>query len=107
VYADFALRELTSEFLDWLEGRVLVVGSVVLLGSVFQLSVDGTGQYVEDWHHCQRRLKEAVEGLMVLPLIPVPMEGVKDKETVRSLLEFPVVRGPSGCRGRANGRHEG
>jgi hypothetical protein len=85
---DASLRELTSEFLDWVEGRELIVGSVILLGSVFQLSVDGTAQYVEDWHHCQRRLKEAVEGIMVLPLIPVPLEGVKDKETVRSLLEF-------------------
>ncbi len=85
---DASLRELTSEFLDWLEGRELVVGSVVLMGSVFQLSVDGTAQYVDDWHHCHRRLKEAVEGLMVLPLIPVPLEGAKDKEMVRSLLEF-------------------
>jgi hypothetical protein len=66
----------------------MIVGSVILLGSLFQLSVDGTAQYVEDWHHCQRRLKEAVEGIMVLPLIPVPLEGVNDKETVRSLLEF-------------------
>jgi hypothetical protein len=85
---DASLRELTSEFLDWLEGRELIVGSVILLGSVFQLSVDGTAQYVDDWHHCQRRLKEAVDGIMVLPLIPVPLEGIKDKETVRSLLEF-------------------
>jgi len=85
---DASLRELTSEFLDWLGGREMIVGSVILLGSLFQLSVDGTAQYVEDWHHCQRRLKEAVEGIMVLPLIPVPLEGVKDKETVRSLLEF-------------------
>jgi hypothetical protein len=61
---------------------------MALLGSVYQLSVDGTAQYVDDWHHCQRRLKEAVEGLLVLPLIPIPLEGVKDKETVRSLLEF-------------------
>jgi len=85
---DASLRELTSEFLDWLNGKELVVGCVVLLGSVYQLSVDGTAQYVDDWHHCQRRLKEAVEGLLVLPLIPIPLEGVKDKETVRSLLEF-------------------
>ncbi len=85
---DASLRELTSEFLDWLKGKELVVGCVVLLGSVYQLSVDGTAQYVDDWHHCQRRLKEAVEGLLVLPLIPIPLEGVKDKETVRSLLEF-------------------
>jgi hypothetical protein len=85
---DASLRELTTEFLGWLEGRELVVGSVVLLGSVFQLSVDGTAQYVDDWHHCQRRLKEAVEGILVLPLIPIPLDGVKEKETVRSLLEF-------------------
>jgi hypothetical protein len=25
---------------------------------------------------------------LVLPLIPIPLEGVKDKETVRSLMEF-------------------
>jgi hypothetical protein len=85
---DASLRELTTEFLDWLDGRELVVGSVVVLGSVFQLSVDGTAQYVDDWHHCQRRLKEAVEGILVLPLIPILLEGVKEKETVRSLLEF-------------------
>jgi hypothetical protein len=29
-----------------------------------------------------------VEGILVLPLIPIPLEGVKEKETVRSLLEF-------------------
>ncbi len=50
--------------------------------------MDGTAQYVDDWHHFQHRLKEAVEGLLVLPLIPIPLEGVKEKETVRSLLEF-------------------
>ena len=32
---DASLRELTTEFLDWIDGRELVVGSVVLLGSVF------------------------------------------------------------------------
>ncbi len=85
---DASLRELTTEFLDWLDGKELVVGSVVLLSSVYQLSVDGTAQYVDNWHYCQHRLKEAVEGLLVLPLIPIPLEGVKEKETVRSLLKF-------------------
>jgi hypothetical protein len=88
---DSSLREITREFLNTLDGRRLAAGSVVLLGSLYQLSFDGTAQYAEDWHWCRRTLMDEVGEVLVLPvlpLLPMPLEGMEDSETVRSLLEF-------------------
>jgi hypothetical protein len=85
---DSSLREITREFLNILDGRKLAAGSVVLLGSLYQLSFDGTAQYAEDWHWCRRTLIDEVGEVLVLPLLPMPLEGLEDSETVRSLLEF-------------------
>jgi hypothetical protein len=65
-----------------------VAGSVILLGSLYQLSLDGTAQYAEDWHWCRRNMLEEVGEVLVLPLLPMPLEGLEDSDTVRSLLEF-------------------
>jgi hypothetical protein len=85
---DSSLREITREFLNTLDGRRLAAGSVVLLGSLYQLSFDGTAQYAEDWHWCRRTLLDEAGEVLVLPLLPMPLEGMEDSETVRSLLEF-------------------
>jgi hypothetical protein len=85
---DSSLKEITREFLNILDGKKLVAGSVILLGSLYQLALDGTAQYAEDWHWCRRNLLEEVGEVIVLPLLPMPLEGLEDSETVRSLLEF-------------------
>ncbi len=85
---DSSLKEITREFLNVLDGKKLVAGSVILLGSLYQLALDGTEQYAEDWHWCRRNLLEEVGEVIVLPLLPMPLEGLEDSETVRSLLEF-------------------
>jgi hypothetical protein len=85
---DASLKEITREFLNCLDGRKLAAGSVILLGSLYQLSLDGTAQYAEDWHWCRRNLLEEVGEVLVLPLLPMPLEGMEDSDTVRSLLEF-------------------
>ncbi len=41
---DASLKEITREFLNCLDGRKLAAGSVILLGSLYQLSLDGTAQ---------------------------------------------------------------
>jgi hypothetical protein len=85
---DASLREITREFLNFLDGRKLAAGSVILLGSLYQLSLDGTAQYAEDCHWCRRNMLDEVGEVLVLPLLPMPLEGMEDSETVRSLLEF-------------------
>jgi hypothetical protein len=85
---DASLKEVTREFLNFLDGRKLAAGSVILLGSLYQLSLDGTAQYAEDWHWCRRNMLEEVGEVLVLPLLPMPLEGLEDSDTVRSLLEF-------------------
>ena len=85
---DCTLREVTKEFLEIIGERRLVPGSVLLLGSLFQLALDGTAQYIEDWHHCQRWLKAELGNVVILPLIPIPMADIVDRATIRSLIEF-------------------
>jgi len=82
------LKELTGEFITTLKERNLAAGSVILLGSITQLEKDGTAQYAEDWHKCRAWIREDLGELMVLPLIPMPMEDISDESTVRSLIEF-------------------
>jgi hypothetical protein len=85
---DSSLREITREFMNILGGRNLAAGNVILLGSIYQLSFDGTAQYAEDWPWCRRNLLDEVGEVLVLPLLPMPLEGMEDSEMVRSLLEF-------------------
>ena len=86
---DASLKEITREFLNCLDGRKLAAGSVILLGSLYQLSLDGTAQYAEDWHWCRRNILEEVGEVLVLPLLPMPLEGMEDSNTRRS--ELPMV----------------
>jgi hypothetical protein len=85
---DGSLREIVGEFLSTVGRRSLAPGSVVLLGSLSQLAKDGTGMYAEEWHRCRKWLMTDLGEIMVLPLIPLPMEDVTDEATMRSLLEF-------------------
>jgi len=82
------LRELVGEFISLVARRKIIPGSVILLGSITHLERDGTAQYAEDWHSCRRWLRNDLGDVTVLPLIPMPMEEVAEKETIRSLLEF-------------------
>jgi len=63
-------------------------GSVILLGSLTHLERDGTSKYAEEWKRCRNWIQEDLGGVMVLPLIPLPMEDINDRGTIRSLLEF-------------------
>jgi hypothetical protein len=85
---DGYLREITGEFVSVIGKRGLLPGSVILLGSLTHLERDGTAKYAEEWKRCRNWIQEDLGGVMVLPLIPMPMEDITDKGTVRSLLEF-------------------
>lgn len=85
---DGSLREIVGEFVGTVGKKALLPGSLILLGSLTQLERDGTGRYAEEWHRCRKWLKEDMGDIMVLPLIPMPMENVTDAATVRSLIEF-------------------
>jgi hypothetical protein len=82
------LKEIVGEFIATIGRTRILPGSVILLGSLSQLARYGTGWYAEDWHKCRKWLKDDLGDVMVLPLVPMPMELVEDESTVRSLLEF-------------------
>ena len=83
-----SLRELTSEFIRVVDRRRLVPGSVILLGSLSQLMVDGTATYAEDWHGCRKQLRNTLGDIMILPLVPIVVDDIKEPACVRSLIEF-------------------
>ena len=85
---DGYLREITGEFITTIGKKGLTPGSVVLLGSLTHLERDGTGKYAEEWKRCRNWIQTDLGGIMVLPLIPMPMENITDRATVRSILEF-------------------
>jgi hypothetical protein len=85
---DGYLREITGEFVSVIGKKGLMPGSVVLLGSLTHLERDGTSKYAVEWKRCRNWIQEDLGGVMVLPLIPMPMEEISDRGTIRSLLEF-------------------
>jgi hypothetical protein len=85
---DGYLREIVGEFVSGVGKRRLVPGSVVLLGSLTHLERDGTAKYAEEWKQCRNWIQSDLGGIMVLPLIPMPMEDISDRATIRSLIEF-------------------
>jgi hypothetical protein len=85
---DGYLREIVGKFVSGVGKRRLVPGSVVLLGLLAHLERDGTAKYAEEWKQCRNWIQSDLGGIMVLPLIPMPMEDISDRATIRSLIDF-------------------
>ena len=83
-----SLREITLALADSIGQTALVTGTVFLLGSVSQLVNVGVAQYASDWVRSRWWLRERFgEGIMVVPLPPVPVGGVSGRHVVRAILD--------------------
>ena len=85
---DGSLQEVTHALSDAI-GTVKLHGStVVLLGSISHLGKVGTQQYITDWVRSRWWIKNRLgEQCMVLPLVPVPVQGIQGAGLIRALLE--------------------
>ena len=85
---DGSLLEVTHALADAIGTATLKKGIIFLIGSLTHLSTVGTQQYITDWVRSRWWLKNRFgENCMVLPLVPVSVQGITGKSTVRSLLE--------------------
>ena len=84
-----ALREIVLALADSIGGKALVKGTVILLGSVSHMATVGTVQYALDWARSRQWIMDrfGADNLVVLPVIPVPVGGIKGSSVVRSMLE--------------------
>jgi len=84
-----ALREIVLALADSVAGHTLVKGTVVLIGSVSHLALVGTAQYTLDWVRSRQWILDrfGAENVVVLPVTPVPVDGLMGASVVRSLLE--------------------
>ena len=95
---DASLRELTLALVDILGKRTLKAGTVLCLGSLSHLAMVGTGQYCTDWVKSRWWLKERLgNGILVLPLPPVPVGGMEGRSLIRSALETSTWFMASSC----------
>ena len=85
---DGSLREITLALADSIGKHTLITGSVICIGSVSHLAQVGTAQYCTDWVRSRWWLRQRLgEGIVVVPLPPVPVAGLLGKSTVRALVE--------------------
>ena len=85
---DGSLQEVTHALANAIGNTIIHVGTVFILGSVSHLSKTGTQRYITDWVRSRWWLRSRYgEKCMVLPLVPVSMQGVSSKSTVRCLIE--------------------
>ena len=85
---DGSLLEISHALADAIGSTALHKGTVLILGSVSHLSNSGTQQYITDWVRSRWWLKNRFGNTcMVLPLVPVMVQGIHGKSIVRSLLE--------------------
>jgi hypothetical protein len=85
---DGSLQDLTHALADAIGQGKLAKGSVIMLGSVMHMAQSGTEHYLTDWVRSRWWIKERFgEDKIVLPLAPILVEGLKDRSTVRTLVE--------------------
>ena len=79
-------REVTLALAD--STASMASGTVICLGSVSHLATVGTSQYAYDWIRSRWWLRERFgEGIVVVPLPPVPVGGLQGRSIVRALVE--------------------
>ena len=85
-----ALREIVLALADCIGGNALVKGTVILIGSVSHLADVGTAQYALDWVRSRQWLLEryGTDNVVVLPVAPVPIDGIEGASVIRSQLEI-------------------
>ena len=75
---DGSLQEVTHALADLVGNFKLHGSTVVLLGSISHLGKVGTQQYITDWVRSRWWVKNRLgEQCMVLPLVPVPVQGLQ------------------------------
>ena len=85
---DGSLQEITHALSDSVGTGKMHGSTVIILGSITHLSKVGTQQYITDWVRSRWWLKNRFgEQCMVLPLVPVPVQGLQGSSLIRALLE--------------------
>jgi hypothetical protein len=85
---DDSLQDLTHALADAIGQGKLAKGSVIMIGSVTHMAHTGTEHYLTDWVRSRWWIEERFgEDKIVLPLAPILGEGLKDRSTVRTLVE--------------------
>ena len=85
---DRSLQEIVHALADAIGGTGLAKGTVFLIGSLSHLCNVGTGQYLTDWVRTRHWLRTRFgEHCMVLPLLPLLVQGGGGQSTVRSVIE--------------------
>jgi len=90
---DGSLSDLESVLLDRLRAYVkphgnLPRGSVILLGSLSHLAARGLGDYAENFVAAASSIRGRLGGVEIVPLPPIPLQGVGEPHVVRALLDF-------------------
>jgi hypothetical protein len=85
---DGSVDELADELLRILPREGLPKGSIILFGSVSQLSVDSAERYAREWLKNRNWLKERLGEVMVVPAIFLSGSGLEDKVAIRGLLDL-------------------
>jgi hypothetical protein len=68
--------------------KKVVPGTVIMLGSMTQLSRYGTAWYTSEWLKARNFLKKELGDVLVVPLLPLVSEDLWGRHLVRSLVEF-------------------
>jgi microcompartment protein CcmL/EutN len=85
---DGSLRELVEELMRILKRWMVKPGSIIMLGSLSQLSKDSTAFYAAEWKQYRNKLLREYGNIMVVPALPLVGEPVKGEHITRSLVEF-------------------
>jgi hypothetical protein len=85
---DGSVAELADELLRILPREGLPKGSIILYGSVSQLSVDSAERYAREWVKNRSWLKARLGEVMVVPAIFLSGSGFEDRVAMRGLLDL-------------------
>jgi len=85
---DGTLHEITRELLMVLKKRMVVPGTVIMLGSLTHMCKEGTAHYAAEWSRCRREILAELGTVVVVPAFHLPASVFAGGNVVRSLLEF-------------------
>jgi hypothetical protein len=85
---DGSVAELADELIRILPRDGLPKGSIILFGSVTQLSVDSAERYAREWVKNRNWLKARLGEVMVVPAIFLSGSGFEDRVAMRGLLDL-------------------
>jgi len=91
---DGSLAEITALFRDVFRNYTrpagcLPPGSIILLGSISHLAMNGLQQYVEDLVRYLAIISSEVGGgAIVIPYVPIPLAGITSEELLRDMIDL-------------------